>query len=64
MSISSQFILLFQAAAIRTLKKYGVGSCGPRGFYGTMGKFIYQNIETEAQTHIIDVRLVVRNEHI
>jgi 7-keto-8-aminopelargonate synthetase-like enzyme len=56
--------LLFQAAAIRTLKKYGVGSCGPRGFYGTMGTFIYQNIETEAQTHIIDVRLVVRNEHI
>lgn len=25
-----------EAAAIRTLKKYGVGSCGPRGFYGTM----------------------------
>jgi 7-keto-8-aminopelargonate synthetase-like enzyme len=35
------------------LKKYGVGSCGPRGFYGTMGKFIYQNIETEAQTHVM-----------
>ncbi|VDI52096.1 serine palmitoyltransferase [Mytilus galloprovincialis] len=25
-----------EAAAIKTLKKYGVGSCGPRGFYGTM----------------------------
>ncbi|KAK3089463.1 hypothetical protein FSP39_003823 [Pinctada imbricata] len=25
-----------EAEAISTLKKYGVGSCGPRGFYGTM----------------------------
>lgn len=25
-----------EAEAIKTLKKYGVGSCGPRGFYGTM----------------------------
>lgn len=24
--------------AITSLKKYGVGSCGPRGFYGTVGK--------------------------
>lgn len=24
------------ADAIRSLRKYGVGSCGPRGFYGTM----------------------------
>ncbi len=23
--------------AIETLKKYGVGTCGPPGFYGTMG---------------------------
>lgn len=23
-------------AAIKTMRKYGVGSCGPRGFYGTM----------------------------
>lgn len=22
--------------AVRSLRKYGVGSCGPRGFYGTM----------------------------
>lgn len=21
---------------MRTIKKYGVGSCGPRGFYGTI----------------------------
>nr|CAD7600275.1 unnamed protein product [Timema genevievae] len=25
-----------EASAIKTLKKYGVGSCGPRGFYGTV----------------------------
>ena len=24
-------------AAIKGLRKYGVGSCGPRGFYGTVG---------------------------
>lgn len=23
--------------AIKSLRKYGVGSCGPRGFYGTVG---------------------------
>ncbi|OWF46206.1 serine palmitoyltransferase 1-like isoform X2 [Mizuhopecten yessoensis] len=23
-------------AAVKTMRKYGVGSCGPRGFYGTM----------------------------
>lgn len=27
--------------AIESLKKYGVGSCGPRGFYGTVGKKFY-----------------------
>ena len=25
-----------QAACARTIEKYGVGSCGPRAFYGTM----------------------------
>ena len=24
--------------AIQSVQKYGVGSCGPRGFYGTIGK--------------------------
>jgi len=24
--------------AERCIRKYGVGSCGPRGFYGTVGK--------------------------
>lgn len=27
-----------KASAIDTLKKYGLGSCGPPGFYGTQGE--------------------------
>ena len=23
---------------MKSLRKYGVGSCGPRGFYGTVGR--------------------------
>ena len=26
-----------EEAALKCLEKYGVGSCGPRGFYGTAG---------------------------
>lgn len=29
---------LLEERAIQSLHKYGVGSCGPRGFYGTVGK--------------------------
>jgi serine palmitoyltransferase len=28
-------------AAIKGLRKYGVGSCGPRGFYGTVGEMSF-----------------------
>lgn len=31
-------VCLFQDSCTSTLEKYGVGSCGPRGFYGTIGK--------------------------
>ena len=27
--------------AVDTLRKYGLGSCGPPGFYGTLGKFLF-----------------------
>jgi serine palmitoyltransferase len=27
-----------EEAAIRTLREYGVGSCSPPGFYGTIGE--------------------------
>lgn len=30
-----------QEVAIKALRKYGVGSCGPRGFYGTIGGQFY-----------------------
>lgn len=26
---------------IETLRKYGTGSCGPAGFYGTIGMFVW-----------------------
>lgn len=29
---------LMEEVAIKGLRKYGVGSCGPRGFYGTVGE--------------------------
>ncbi|KAJ3392417.1 serine palmitoyltransferase component [Entophlyctis sp. JEL0112] len=32
--------------AVGALKKYGVGSCGPPGFYGTLGLFIHFVFET------------------
>ena len=33
-----------EKAAVETIRKYGVGSCGPRGFYGTVGK-LYELIQ-------------------
>ena len=30
--------LFRQESCTHALEKYGVGSCGPRGFYGTIGK--------------------------
>ena len=30
---------LLEKSAIQGLEKYGVGSCGPRGFYGTVGTY-------------------------
>lgn len=29
---------MLKSAAQASLKKYGVGTCGPRGFYGTFGQ--------------------------
>lgn len=28
-------------AAVSAVKKYGVGACGPRGFFGTVGMFVF-----------------------
>lgn len=32
---SIKFLVLLQRRARETVERYGVGSCGPRGFYGT-----------------------------
>ena len=34
-----------EEASVTALKKYGVGSCGPRGFYGSIDAHI--NLEKE-----------------
>jgi hypothetical protein len=31
--------------AVETLRKYGVGTCGPSGFYGTIGMFSFLTTE-------------------
>lgn len=33
--------------AIETLRKYGLGSCGPPGFYGTIGEFRSMSCSTQ-----------------
>ena len=33
----NNFVFSLQETAIKSIQKYGVGSCGPRGFYGTIG---------------------------
>lgn len=38
--------------AIASVRKYGVGSCGPRGFYGTIGN-ILKNIYSEKSSNYI-----------
>lgn len=35
------FCMLLQDSCTSALEKYGVGSCGPRGFYGTIGQFFH-----------------------
>jgi serine palmitoyltransferase len=36
----------FQDSCIGSLEKYGVGSCGPRGFYGTIGLYYHPQTMT------------------
>ena len=38
-------------AAANTIKKYGVVSCGPRGFYGTVGKINIIQLQLQLHTH-------------
>ena len=34
--LPAELVPPFQDAAVKAVEKYGVGSCGPRPFYGTM----------------------------
>ena len=43
--------------AVETLREYGVGSCGPMGFYGTIG-----NLSTSAFRSPIDVHIKFEEE--
>jgi 7-keto-8-aminopelargonate synthetase-like enzyme len=36
----------YQDSCISSLEKYGVGSCGPRGFYGTIGLYYHPQTMT------------------
>jgi serine palmitoyltransferase len=43
------FYIINKERAIKAIQKYGVGSCGPRGFYGTIGKkilFFFLNLNS------------------
>ena len=33
------YIYNLQEVAAESINQYGVGSCGPRGFYGTVGEY-------------------------
>lgn len=37
---------VIEERAIETLRKYGLGSCGPPGFYGTIGKIVFILLDT------------------
>ena len=40
-TIDWKLLCLFKEKAVKSLRKYGVGSCGPRGFYGTVGAYCF-----------------------
>lgn len=43
---------MLEKAALDGLDKYGVGSCGPRGFYGTVGEFFLQSMSHNLRVSI------------
>ena len=59
----TQLFLLscLQEEAVKALMKYGVGSCGPRGFYGTMGKFVVSSHLREKRTCFVISLLIFRH---
>ncbi len=49
--------------AEKTMRKYGVGSCGPRGFYGTIGIDYYSVISNTSAWFLI-YTLIQTDTHI
>lgn len=39
-------------AAAATIEKYGVGSCGPRGFYGTIDVHLQLEVKRQGCAHV------------
>jgi len=53
--------------AVECLKRYGVGSCGPAGFYGTFGEFkfftiSYQRVADRGNPQLVDVHLELERD--
>ena len=44
-------------AAAESIRKYGVGSCGPRGFYGTVGTNLYIHNTTHVCIYTHNTRM-------
>ena len=48
--------------AIETLRKYGLGSCGPPGFYGTLGAFNVFHLQVIPHGCVPDVHMNLEND--
>ena len=57
---ASFFWSVWQDASKKALYKYGVGSCGPRGFYGTIGKILFAASRTVTDSTDIHLHLEKR----
>jgi 7-keto-8-aminopelargonate synthetase-like enzyme len=40
-----------EKSAVECIRKFGVGSCGPRAFYGTAGTFLYALLDFKLSIH-------------
>jgi hypothetical protein len=53
-----------EKAAVETIRKYGVGSCGPRGFYGTVGKHLERNFNLLSVNYVNFFSIILVNNKI
>jgi hypothetical protein len=54
-----------EEAAIECVKKFGVGSCGPRAFYGTAGftKFFFDEVKFDILNRLTLSRLNLKKQN-